>query len=98
MLIAFIKNLCYNKIQNLAKSGGTMMKAIKLIARADIKGITTDEGLKALDGYSESEWKTFETDDGGIISFDKIDAFIDEFIDKNPHMKSWPKEIIERDV
>lgn len=75
-----------------------MMKAIKLIARADIKGITTDEGLKALDGYGESEWKTFETDDDGIISFDKIDAFIDEFIDENPHMKSWPKEIIERDI
>ncbi len=28
----------------------------KLVARANIVGITSDEGLKALDGYCESEF------------------------------------------
>ena len=75
-----------------------MMKAIKLTARADIRGMVTDEDLKVLDGYGESEWKVCETDGEGIVSFDTIDAFVDKFFDKNPQMKNCKITITEKEI
>ena len=39
--------------KNTISTNGVTMKKYKLIARENIVGITTDEGLKRLNGYAE---------------------------------------------
>ena len=70
------------------------MKYYKIVGRADIKGVSDDDGLKALDGYFESEFEPF--DDNTPIA-EVADYLCDKYSEQLSQIRSSSMTIEKRE-
>ena len=71
------------------------MKYAKIIARANIKGVDSDEGLFALDGIFESPFYEFEDE---TSEYEMLKCIVDKHEDDIARVKADTTELIAKQL